>query len=61
MGVESGGRGDASPGSKKIRVGRPPEIMICLYLFLDTYYNFAFSNILKIKWPKSEEKLNFGG
>ena len=28
--------------------------------FLDTYYNFSFSNILKIKWPKSEEKLNFG-
>ena len=25
------------------------------------YYKFAFSNILKIKSPKSEEKLSFGG
>ena len=24
------------------------------------YANFAISNIFKIKWPKFEEKLNFG-
>ena len=28
--------------------------------FLQTYYNFAFSNIFAIKWPKSEEILNLG-
>ena len=29
--------------------------------FLKMYNFFAFSNIFKTKWPKSEEKLNFGG
>ena len=37
------------------------EIWILQYLFLETYIIFAFSNIFKIKWPKSEKKLNFGG
>ena len=32
----------------------PPEIMIFQHLFYDTYENFAFSTIFKIKWPKSE-------
>ena len=37
-----------------------PRNMNILYLivfFLDTYSNFASSNIFKIKWSKSEEKL----
>ena len=29
--------------------------------FLDANENFAFFNIFKMKWPKSEEKLYFGG
>ena len=29
--------------------------------FLKTYKMFEFSNIFQTKWPKSEEKLNFGG
>ena len=32
---------------------------ISVMFFLDTMYNFAFSNIFKMKWPKPEEKLNF--
>ena len=55
MGVESGGRGDASPAVEKSAGDVPPEIMIFQYLFLDIQENFAFSNIFKIKWPKSEE------
>ena len=60
MGVESGGRGTRPPQSKNQR-GTSPEIMIFQYLFLETFANFEFSNIFEIKWPKSEEKLNFGG
>ena len=26
-----------------------------------THINIVIFNILKIKWPKSEEKMNFGG
>ena len=37
----------------------PPEIWIFQYLFfLKTYTIFAFSNIIKVKWPKSEERRN---
>ena len=68
MGVQSGGWGDGRPG----RVLRPREIEKSAgdvpqnrgyfsIFFLDTYYNFALSSIFKIKWSKSEEKLNFGG
>ena len=55
-----GDGGTRPPAVKKSEWDVPPEIMICLYLFLDTYYNFAFPTFKK-KWPKSEEKLNFGG
>ena len=63
MGVESGGGGEGRrvPRSRKISGDVPPEIMIFQYLFLGTYATFPFSNILKIKSPKSDEKLNFGG
>ena len=54
MGAEIGGRGTRPP--VEISAGNvPPEIS-----FFYTNQNFAFSNIFKIKWPKSEEKLNFG-
>ena len=61
MGVESGGggRGDASPAVEKSAGDVPPEMMIFQHLFLDTNEKFVFSTIFKIKWPKSEEKLNF--
>ena len=39
----------------------PPEIIIFQYLFLKYICSFAFFNIFEIKWPKSEEKLSFGG
>ena len=43
------------------RGGRDPrKVDISVYFFLKTCYIFAFSNIFKTKWPKSEEKLNFG-
>ena len=51
MGAESGGGdGGRRPRSREISEGRPPEIMIFQYFFfLDTYQNFTFSNIFKIK------------
>ena len=62
MGVKSWGMGDASPQLKIPAAGDvPPEIRIFQYFFLDTYKNFAFSNNFKIKWLKSEDKLDFGG
>ena len=39
----------------------PQKLGHLIIFFLDTYDNFAFSNILKINSPKSKEKLNFGG
>ena len=50
MGVGSGGTGDASPAVEKSAVDVPPEITIFHYIFfLNTYENFSFSNIFKIK------------
>ena len=61
MAGERGDGGDASPAVEKSAGYVPPVITIFQYLFIDTCENFAFSNIYKIKWSKSEEKLNFGG
>ena len=61
MGVESGGPGGRVPRSRKISGGRSPRNDDIFAFFLETHENFAFSTIFKIKWPKSEEKLNFGG
>ena len=62
MGVESGGRGDVSPAVEK-SAGDVPlrncDTSVGI-IFIDTCANFALSNIFEIKWPKSEEKLNFG-
>ena len=60
MGVENGGGGTRPPQSKNQR-GRPPRNYDISASFFLTHDNFAFSTIFKIKWPKSEEKLNFGG
>ena len=57
-----GGRGGQDSRTFENRGGRPPQK--CGYFsifFLETYNFFAFSNIFKIKWPKFEKKLNFGG
>ena len=61
MGVESGGTGGRVPRSRKISGEHHPRNYHISASFFDTYENFAFSTIFKIKWPKSEEKLNFGG
>ena len=64
MGVESGGGGgrrDASPAVEKSAGDVPQKSRYFSIFFIDTCENFAFPNIFKIKWPKSEEKLNFGG
>ena len=64
MGVESGGTGGRvpPPSVEKSAGDVPPRNEdIFIFFFLNTYENFAFSNIFKIKRPKSEEKLNFGG
>ena len=56
------GTGGRVPRSQKISGGRPPRNdYILASFFLHTDENFAFSTIFKIKCPKSEEKLNFGG
>ena len=42
--------------------GDVPQKLVCFSnFFLDTVNIFAFSNLFKIKWPKSEDKLNFEG
>ena len=61
MGVESGGTGGRVPRCRKISGRRPPRTSdISVSVFL-THGNFVFSTIIKIRWPKSDEKLNFGG
>ena len=53
-------RGDASAVEKS--AGDIPEKFWYFgIIFLDTNDNFTLTNIFKLKWPKSEEKLNFGG
>ena len=54
-----GGRGDASPEVENQRGTSRQRLYFCT--FFDTYENFAFYTIFKIKWPKFEEKLNFWG
>ena len=64
MDVESGRGtwGTRPPQSKNQRGTSPQKLWYVFgYLFLDTFANSAFSNIFEIKWPKPEEKLNFGG
>ena len=59
-----GGGGVAGVGTLTFenRGGRPPRNLdISLYCFLKTYKMFAFSNIFKTKWPKSEENAKFLG
>ena len=63
MGAESGGGGrrDASPAVQKSAGMSSQKRGYFSNFFLDTYDdNFALSNVFKIKWSKSEEKLNFG-
>ena len=55
-----GDGGDASPAVEKSARDVPPEIMIFKYLFSSCICKFDIFNIFEIKWPKSEEKLNFG-
>ena len=56
-----GSRGSGPPTFEN-RGGRPSQkFRHFSIIFLKTSKNFAFSNILKTKWPKSEEKLNFEG
>ena len=62
MGVESDGDGGTRPPQSKNQRGTSPRNDdTSASVFLDTNENFAFATILKIKWPKSEENLNFGG
>ena len=49
------------PRSREISGGRPLKIMIFQQLFLDMYKNLACYDFFKIKWPITEEKMNFGG
>ena len=55
-----GSRGSGLPHFKKTRVSTPQKFGYFSNFFLEVFF-FAFSYIFKIKWPKSEEKLNFGG
>ena len=48
------------PRTFENRGGRPPkQLDILVFIFLKRIF-FTFSNIFKIKWSKSEVKLNFG-
>ena len=61
---KAGGRGVAAPVVEKSAGDVPPEIMCDIsvsFFFPHIPTNFAFINIFKIKWPKSEERLNFLG
>ena len=58
MGAESGRTGDASP-SREISGDVSRNNYILVKKKIDT--NLAYSNIFKIKWPKSEDKRNFEG
>ena len=52
------GDGGCVPQSRNRRVTSHRNEDISFFLM---YYNFAFSNIFKIKWPKFEDKVNFWG
>ena len=58
MGVESGD-GDASPQSSN-QWGTSPRNFDISYVFLTSIKILRFQHFQR-KWPKSEEKLNFGG
>ena len=60
-GAESGGTGGRVPCSWEISGRRPPEIMIFQQLFSWHMYFFWIIKHFQIKWPKSEEKRDFGG
>ena len=64
-GVADGGgggvRGSGPPHFSKPRGSTPRNFDISVTFFLETISNSAFFNILKIKWLKSDEKLNIGG
>ena len=60
MGVESGGDGGTGPPVEQ-SAGDVPQNRGYFSIFFDTYKKFSLSSIFKIKWLKSEEKLNFGG
>ena len=55
-----GGREGQDPVLLKTAVDDPINLDISVHFFLKRIKNQLF-NICKIKWPKSEEKLNFGG
>ena len=54
-----GWRGSGPLHFKKRGCRPPRNLDISVTFFLKLF--FAFFNIFKIKWPKSDEKLNFGG
>ena len=56
-------RGDGGDKSPRFEIpeGCPPEFAIFEENIVHVFKIFRFSNILKIKWLKSEEKSEFGG
>ena len=67
--VYSGSRGNVDGRVAEVRnphfwkpLGTTPRNLDISDFFLKRRHTFfAFSNIFQIRWPKSEEKLNFGG
>ena len=57
----TGSRRGHEPCTFENRGGRPPRHLDISVTFSGIIHVFVSSNILKIKWPKSEDKLNFGG
>ena len=58
---QGGDGGDAFPPTQKSEGDVPPEISISTDIFKELTKNFILFKIFKIKWPKSEEKTEFGG
>ena len=59
--ARGGGRGGHDLRTFENRGGRPHINFYISVTFSLKRSFFVFSNIFKIKWPKSDEKLNFGG
>ena len=49
------------PVDKSAGYLRPTRKFGYFSIFLNALYSVRFYNIFKIKWPKTEEKPNFGG
>ena len=60
-GGSRGGHGAMTPKAPKVPVVWPPNGKFLTIKNITNYFLFLLWRIFKIKWPKSEEKIEFGG